>query len=174
MKSSWLSNHAGFCWGIKNGWKANELMMSMLTAKSQTGLTQRLVGALAILLLFQFYLYWKHLAQLSDSRTSLDAEVGELHRRRDALLMEVARLERDHHRLAIRLTDVEGQFGGPMNARFVWFFSVENKFKKMKATRQRFTESIVRNTISKISKRSSYSCFANCKKILDRDSMRLP
>lgn len=74
----------------------------MQTKLKRIPIDQKILSFISLIILVQFYLYWKHLAQFSDSKLSLEEEVYSLQAKKDKLIQEIATLERNHYRMELQ------------------------------------------------------------------------
>lgn len=74
----------------------------MQTKLKRIPIDQKILSFISLIILVQFYLYWKHLAQFSDSKMSLEEEVYSLQAKKDNLIREIATLERNHYRMELQ------------------------------------------------------------------------
>ena len=58
---------------------------------------------------FNFFFFWRGNIDMSESRTTLEAEVFRLERKRDELIRKNTDLERQNHRMELKLEHAEVQ-----------------------------------------------------------------
>lgn len=58
----------------------------------------KILIALGLFALVQMVIFWSRMAEMSDNKMSLEAEVDMLTRKRDNLLLKNSELEREQHR----------------------------------------------------------------------------
>lgn len=58
----------------------------------------------------QMIIFWGRLAEMGDDKMSLEAEVSMLTRKRDNLVQKVGELQREEHRMNLKLEKLELQW----------------------------------------------------------------
>lgn len=71
--------------------------------------TLKILGAVGLFLFWQLMMNWSRMAEMSDSKMTLEAEVDSLKRKKDNLQQKIHDLEREKHRLELKVDRLDVQ-----------------------------------------------------------------